>query len=208
MQKTILKGRKLQMSQIFMDNGKVIPVTVVELDSANNTKLADNFLNMDVAVTGKSKGKGFTGAIKRWGFAKQGETRGASNKVRAPGAIGSQTPGRVYKGKKMAGHKGNIKVTIKGLKIVKIDSTLNQVMVSGPIPGARNSEVFLNLEGIEELVVPEVVVEAAAPVEEKKVEVKEEKVEKVEEKVEEKIETKKEEKKEEVKEKAPVKEEK
>ena len=151
------------MSQIFMDNGRVVTVTVVALDSANTGKLAYNFLNMDVVVTGKSKGKGFTGAIKRWHFHKQGETRGASNKVRAPGAIGSQTPGRVYKGKKMAGHKGNIKVTIKGLKIVNINPELNQLMISGPIPGARNSEVFLNLEGIEAMEEP--VVEEVAAVE-------------------------------------------
>ena len=134
------------MSQIFMDNGRVVPVTVVELESADELKPADNFLNQPVVVTGRSKGKGFTGVIKRWGFAKQGETRGASNKVRAPGAIGAQTPGRVFKGKKMAGHKGNINVTIKGLKIVNIDPAQKQVMISGPIPGARNSEVFLRVE--------------------------------------------------------------
>lgn len=194
-----LKGRKLQMSQIFMDNGKVVPVTVVELDSANSVKLADNFLNKDVVVVGKSKGKGFTGGIKRWGFRKQGETRGASNKVRAPGAIGSQTPGRVYKGKKMAGHKGNVQITVKGLKIVSINPDLNQLMVSGPIPGARNSEVFLNLGDIE-IVEPVVEtpeeVEEAPVVEEKIEEVSEEKVEeKAEEVVEEKAEEVKEEEK-------------
>ena len=137
------------MSQIFMNNGKVVPVTVVELESAEMFSKADNFLNAPVVVKGKSKGKGFTGAIKRWGFSKQGETRGASDKVRAPGAIGAQTPGRVFKGKKMAGHKGNVNVTIKGLKIVSFDPETGQIMVSGPIPGARNSEVFLSVPGLE-----------------------------------------------------------
>jgi large subunit ribosomal protein L3 len=146
MEQAILKGRKLHMSQIFMANGRVIPVTVVELESADELKPADSFLNMPVVIKGRSKGKGFTGAIKRWHFAKQGETRGASNKVRGPGAIGAQTPGRVFKGKKMAGHKGNINVTIKGLKIVNIDTEQKQIMVSGPIPGARNSEIFLTVD--------------------------------------------------------------
>jgi ribosomal protein L3 len=154
MEKTTITGRKLQMSQIFMDNGRVVPVTVVKLTSAT-PKLADNFLNRNVVVTGKSKGKGFAGGIKRWGFRKQGETRGASNKVRAPGAIGSQTPGRVFRGKKMAGHKGNVTVTIRGLKIVNVNPEMNQIMVSGPIPGARNSEVFLNVgESVEEKEAP------------------------------------------------------
>jgi hypothetical protein len=148
MEYATLKGKKLNMSQIFLPTGKVVPVTVVELESADALANADNFMNKDVVVTGKSKGKGFTGAIKRWGFRKQGETRGAKDKVRGPGAIGSQTPGRVFKGKKMAGHKGNVQVTIKGLKIVNVDSDSGCLMVSGPIPGARNSPVTLKIEGI------------------------------------------------------------
>ena len=145
MEKATLKGKKLHMSQIFMDNGKVVPVTIVELESADVLNQADNFLNVPVVVTGKSKGKGFTGGIKRWGFHMQGRTRGASDKVRAPGSIGAQTPSRVFKGKKMAGHKGNVRITISGLKIVNINPELKQIMVSGPIPGARNSEVFLKV---------------------------------------------------------------
>lgn len=181
------------MSQIFMGNGKVVPVTVVELESANAPKLADNFLNKEVVITGRSKGKGFTGVIKRWHFAKQGETRGASNKVRAPGAIGSQTPGRVYKGKKMAGHKGNINVTIKGLRIVNIDQDLNQIMISGPIPGARNSEIFLNIENIDEPA--EVKEEVVAASVEKKTKKKDKKAEKEETKTEKAVEEKNEESK-------------
>jgi len=145
MEKATLKGKKLHMSQIFMDNGKVVPVTVVELESAEILQ-ADNFLNMPVVVVGKSKGKGFTGGIKRWGFRMQGRTRGASDKVRAPGSIGAQTPSRVFKGKKMAGHKGNVRITVSGLKIVNINPELKQVMVSGPIPGARNSKITLKVE--------------------------------------------------------------
>lgn len=148
MDQTTLKGKKLNMSQIFLPTGKVVPVTVVELESAEALANADNFMDKNVVVTGRSKGKGFTGAIKRWGFRKQGETRGAKDKVRGPGAIGSQTPGRVFKGKKMAGHKGDVQVTIKGLKIVNVDPQSGCLMVSGPIPGARNSQVTLKVEGL------------------------------------------------------------
>jgi len=129
------------MSQIFLDNGKIVPVTVVLME----TDLTEELLNKDVTVVGTSKGKGFAGGIKRWGFRKQGETRGAKNKVRALGSIGAQTPGRVFPGKKMAGRHGNYRVTIKGLKIVNIDSKNKQIMVSGPVPGARNSALTITV---------------------------------------------------------------
>jgi large subunit ribosomal protein L3 len=136
-----IKGKKLNMTQIFLDTGRVIPVTVVSaFDDIDN-----EILNKDVEVIGKSKGKGFTGVMKRWGFSGQQATRGQSNKPRAAGAIGAQTPGKVFKGKKMAGRKGNKRVTVKGLKIVNIDKDNKQIMVSGPIPGARNSEITIKV---------------------------------------------------------------
>ncbi|MBI2414900.1 50S ribosomal protein L3 [candidate division WWE3 bacterium] len=145
MENTILKGKKLNMSQIFLPNGKVVPVTLVELTSATSIENADNFLNKNVVVTGKSKGKGWAGVIKKWGFHRQPKTRGSSDKVRSAGAIGAQTPGRVFKGKKMAGHQGDVIVTVKGLKIVQVMPEVNQVVVSGPIPGARNSLITLKV---------------------------------------------------------------
>jgi len=181
MQEKVLTGTKLNMSQIFMPYGKVIPVTVVKLKSAEK---ADKLLDAEVTVTGTSKGKGFAGAIKKWGFAKQGETRGAKDKVRAPGAIGSQTPGRVWPGKKMAGKMGSKTVTVKGLKVVEVNSDENSVMVSGPIPGARNSDVFLKFDA--ELFEGEE--EASNAEKAPEVEVQEEEVEKVDAKVEEKAE--------------------
>lgn len=135
------------MTQVFLPNGKVIPVTKIQLESIEAIAEMDNFLNKEVVITGTSKGKGFAGGIKKWGFRKQGETRGAKDKVRAIGAIGSQTPGRVYKGKKMPGRKGSKKVTVKGLEIVNINKDESQIMVSGSIPGARNSEVLVKVEG-------------------------------------------------------------
>uniref|UniRef100_A0A7C4TL04 Large ribosomal subunit protein uL3 n=1 Tax=candidate division WWE3 bacterium TaxID=2053526 RepID=A0A7C4TL04_UNCKA len=146
METTILKGKKLNMSQIFLPNGRVVPVTLVEIESAQSLENADNFLNKEVVVTGKSKGKGFAGAIKKWGFHRQPATRGASDKVRSAGAIGAQTPGRVFKGKKMAGKHGDVVVTVKGLKIVHIVPDLKQVMVSGPVPGARNSLLTIKVQ--------------------------------------------------------------
>ena len=129
------------MTQIFLDTGRVIPVTVVStIEDIDN-----NLLNKNVEVVGKSKGKGFTGVMKRWGFSGQQATRGQSDKPRAAGAIGAQTPGKVFKGKKMAGRLGNKRVTISGLKIVYIDQDNKQIMVSGPIPGARNSEITIKV---------------------------------------------------------------
>lgn len=137
-----LNGKKLNMSQVFLDDGKVIPVTVLQLDDSVELDLEGTA----VLVTGTSKGKGFTGVMKKWNFHGAQATRGQSDKPRAPGSIGAQTPGRVFKGKKMAGRHGGKKVTVKGLKIVKVLPNEKQVMVSGPVPGARNSKVVLKVE--------------------------------------------------------------
>ena len=139
---TELKGRKLNMTQVFSEDGKVIPVTIISVEGAVNDELEGK----EVIVTGKSKGKGFTGVMKRWGFHGGPATRGQGITSRTPGSIGSQTPGRVFKGKKMAGRKGNERITIKGLKVVKVEKNKNEVYVSGPVPGARNSEITLKIE--------------------------------------------------------------
>ncbi len=130
-------GKKLNMTQIFGDNGIVTPVTIISCESEVSTDLE----NKDVVVVGKSKGKGFTGVMKKWGFHGGPATRGQGIKARTSGSIGSQTPGRVLKGKKMAGRAGNQRITIKGLKLVKVMPELRQVMVSGPVPGPRNSKI-------------------------------------------------------------------
>jgi large subunit ribosomal protein L3 len=82
-----------------------------------------------VDVAGKSKGKGFQGAVKRWNFAMQDATHGNSISHRAPGSIGQcQTPGRVFKGKKMAGHMGSENVTTQGLEVVRVDTERNLLL--------------------------------------------------------------------------------
>lgn len=95
-----------------------------------------------VQVTGKTKGRGFAGVVKRWGFGGGPRTHGQSDRERAPGSIGQRTtPGRVWKGKKMPGHMGNKLKTIKGLKVFKIDEEKNELWLTGLIPGAKGGLV-------------------------------------------------------------------
>ncbi|MDY6935554.1 MAG: 50S ribosomal protein L3 [Spirochaetota bacterium] len=194
-----LIGRKLGMSELFCDDGRVVPVTVCELgpcvvvqkktvqrDGYSSIKLGyidakekalskpimddlkkkgilpkkifrevdafDNSLDVGsvitcnifqesdiVNVTGMSKGKGFTGVVKRHGF-RGGRKSHGSKFHRAPGSIGGCAyPGEVWKGKKLAGRHGNKKVTTKNLNIVKIFEDKNVVLISGAIPGRKNS---------------------------------------------------------------------
>ncbi len=95
-----------------------------------------------VDVTGTSKGKGFAGTVKRHNFRMQDATHGNSLSHRAPGSIGQcQTPGRVFKGKKMAGHMGDERVTTQNLEIVRVDAERNLLLVKGAVPGAAGGHV-------------------------------------------------------------------
>jgi large subunit ribosomal protein L3 len=97
-----------------------------------------------VDVTGTSKGKGFAGTIKRWNFKGQDATHGNSLSHRVPGSIGqNQTPGRVFKGKKMAGHMGNRKTTVQSLEVVRVDAERNLLLVKGAVPGAAGNDVIV-----------------------------------------------------------------
>lgn len=97
-----------------------------------------------VDVTGQSKGKGFQGTVKRWNFCMQDATHGNSLSHRAPGSIGQrQTPGRVWKGKKMSGHMGAERVTTQNLKIVRVDEANNVILVKGSVSGANGGDVIL-----------------------------------------------------------------
>jgi large subunit ribosomal protein L3 len=97
-----------------------------------------------VDVTGTSIGKGFAGVIKRHHFSSQDMTHGNSLSHRAPGSIGqNQTPGRVFKGKKMAGHLGNVKRTTQNLEIVKVDAERNLLLIKGAVPGAKGGDVIV-----------------------------------------------------------------
>ncbi|PCK08549.1 MAG: 50S ribosomal protein L3 [Alteromonadaceae bacterium] len=97
-----------------------------------------------VDVTGVSKGKGFAGGVKRWNFAMQDATHGNSLSHRAPGSIGQcQTPGRVFKGKHMAGHMGSAQVTTQNLEVIKVDVERGLLLIKGAIPGAPGGDVII-----------------------------------------------------------------
>ena len=97
-----------------------------------------------VDVTGTSKGKGFQGGVKRWNFSMQDASHGNSISHRAPGSIGqNQTPGRVFKGKKMAGHMGAEQVTTQNLEIIRVDAERNLLLVKGAVPGAPGGDVLV-----------------------------------------------------------------
>ncbi|WP_025823454.1 50S ribosomal protein L3 [Shewanella marina] len=97
-----------------------------------------------VDVTGQSKGKGFQGGVKRWNFRTQDMTHGNSLAHRANGSIGqNQTPGRVFKGKKMSGHMGAEQVTTQNLEVVRVDAERNLILVKGAVPGATNGNLII-----------------------------------------------------------------
>ena len=204
MQKALI-GKKIGMTQIFDEKGKVVPVTVVEagpcvvsqvktvetdgytavqfgfgdIKPKHVTKpLQGHFKKADVApkrilkefrfddcsafelgqiikadvfetgdkvdVTGKSKGKGYAGVIKRWNFARLKETHGSGPVARHGGSMGAcSSPSRVWKGKKMAGHLGAEKVTVQNLTVVKIDAENNLLAIKGAVPGPNGGYVVI-----------------------------------------------------------------
>ena len=204
MQKALI-GKKIGMTQIFDEKGKVVPVTVVEagpcvvsqlktvetdgytavqmgfgdIKPKHVTKpLQGHFKKADVApkrvlkefrfddcsayelgqiikadvfetgnkvdVTGKSKGKGYAGVIKRWNFSRLKESHGTGPNARHGGSMGAcSSPSRVWKGKKMAGHLGAEKVTVQNLAVVKIDAEDNLIAIKGAIPGANGGYVVI-----------------------------------------------------------------
>ncbi|MBU25337.1 MAG: 50S ribosomal protein L3 [Gammaproteobacteria bacterium] len=118
------------------DLGELVVGTEISVDRFESGQIVD--------VTGQSKGKGFAGAVKRWNFRMQDATHGNSLSHRAPGSIGNcQTPGRVFKGKKMAGHMGAERVTVQGLVIVRIDEEKGLILVKGSVPGANGTDVII-----------------------------------------------------------------
>lgn len=199
-------GKKVGMTQIFDDNGNVIPVTVIQAGPCYVTQVrlddrdgytavqlgfeetkpqrltrgqlghlkrnslpalrvlrefrikngevdveegqeikADVFEKGErVDVIGKSKGRGFTGTIKRHGFHRQPKTHGQSDRERAPGSIGANTfPARTFKGQLMAGHSGDVRVTAENLEVVVVDSERNLLAVRGSVPGVNGGIVVL-----------------------------------------------------------------
>ena len=122
----------------------------LKADDVNEFKVgqvikADTFETGElVDVTGTSKGRGFQGGVKRHGFRGGPKTHGQSDRHRAPGSIGSSaTPGRVFKGLKMAGHMGHERVTVQNLKVLRVDPERNLLLVQGSVPGPINGVVIV-----------------------------------------------------------------
>jgi large subunit ribosomal protein L3 len=141
---------------------------VIDAVSGTEIKIEDVFQPGDIVdVTGVSKGKGFAGGVKRWGFHGGPRTHGQSDRERAPGSIGqTTTPGRVYKGKKMAGRMGQDTVTVKNLEIIEITSD-GMILIKGLVPGSVNSVVVIKKMGTNKKFVPlykEIVEEPAVEV--------------------------------------------
>ena len=130
-------GRTLVEFRLEENEGVDIEVgSEITVEIFNDTKKID--------VTGTSKGKGFQGAIKRWNFSSQRMTHGNSLSHRAPGSIGqNQSPGKVFKGKKMAGQLGNKQVTTQSLEVVRVDVENGLILVKGAVPGATGNDVIV-----------------------------------------------------------------
>jgi large subunit ribosomal protein L3 len=130
-------GRGLWEFRLADNEGADIEVgSEITVEIFNDTKKVD--------VAGTSKGKGFAGVIKRWNFSSQRMTHGNSLSHRAPGSIGqNQSPGKVFKGKKMAGQLGNKRITTQSLELVRVDLENNLLLIKGAVPGATGGDVIV-----------------------------------------------------------------
>lgn len=175
--KNITKPLQGHLKSLIKDNKAPRFLAEVRLDKepelivGEMVKVSDIFSVGDIIqITGTSKGKGFAGVVKRWHFKGGPRTHGQSDRERAPGSIGqTTTPGRVFKGKKMAGRMGGERVTLKNLQVVSVNPDTNEIDISGPVPGIPGGLLIIKrisegkLEGIQE--VQAQVVEGEAPVE-------------------------------------------
>ncbi len=117
---------------------------IAELELGSEVKVSMFEAGQKIDVSGITKGKGFAGPMKRYGFRGGDATHGNSISHRSAGSIGQcQTPGHVFKGKKMAGHMGDVKRTLQNLSVVRVDEERNLLLVKGSIPGAKGSDVVI-----------------------------------------------------------------
>ncbi len=115
-----------------------------DLEIGSDVNVSQFEAGQKVDVTGVSKGKGFAGVVKRHNFKTQDATHGNSLSHRAPGSIGQcQTPGRVFKGKKMAGQMGNVRSTTQNLEVVRVDEDRNLILIKGSVPGSKGGHVIV-----------------------------------------------------------------
>ncbi len=136
-----IKAKKLKMTQIWKGD-KVFPVTPLSIKNESDFGFLEEVKEGDlVNVSGKSKGRGFQGVVKRHGFHGGPQTHGQKNRLRAPGSIGSTAPQRVIKGRRMAGHMGNVRVTLRNLEVAAIQIENKKILIKGAVPGFTGSEV-------------------------------------------------------------------
>lgn len=133
---------KGELRTFFDEGGRALLATQI---SGKETNFGEIFKEGEIiTVRGISKGKGFAGGVKRYNFSGGPRTHGQSDRERAPGSIGSTTtPGRVMKGKRMAGRKGGERVTIKNLRILQIDTEKNTLYLKGAVPGVKKGTLIL-----------------------------------------------------------------
>jgi large subunit ribosomal protein L3 len=153
--KKVNRPLKAHLKNVIVDDQVPRHLKEMRVKSNQDLKVGDTIKITDVVkpgdliqVSGTSKGRGFSGVMKRWGFHGGPRTHGQSDRERAPGSIGQGTdPGRVHKGKKMPGRYGNQRFTIRNLTVLHIDPDQNQLLISGPIPGAVGSLITLKKTG-------------------------------------------------------------
>lgn len=136
-------GKKLNMTQVFLKTGEIVPATIVVC--ADDPGIFSE--GEIVAVSGTSKGKGFQGVVKRHHFKGHPSTHGHKDQLRMPGSIGSTGLQRVIKGQRMPGRMGGGRVTVKGLKIVKVNKEDKTLSLKGALPGSRNGVVRIYGQG-------------------------------------------------------------
>ncbi len=128
----------MKMTQIW-NAERAVPVTLIRVDE--NESLAELKVGDKVKVRGTSKGKGFQGVVKRHGFAGGPKTHGQKDRLRAPGSSGPTAPQRVIKGRRMGGHMGMQRMTVKNLVVMALEEEKRNVFVKGAVPGMTGSEV-------------------------------------------------------------------
>ncbi|OGG38996.1 50S ribosomal protein L3 [Candidatus Jorgensenbacteria bacterium GWA1_49_17] len=132
-------AEKVKMTQIWKDE-RVVPVTVLKFKEDSDF-LKEIKPDDKLRVSGVSKGRGFQGVVKRYGFHGGPKSHGQKDRLRAPGSIGATAPQRVIKGRKMAGHMGNVRVTVRNLVVAAVKPEEKILMVRGAVPGARGTMI-------------------------------------------------------------------
>ncbi len=133
-----LSGKKLKMTQVWQGD-VAMPITTVKMDE--KADLGDLKTGDLVTVSGTSKGRGFAGVVKRYGFHGGPKTHGQKNRLRAPGSIGPTAPQRTIPGRRMAGHMGVEKITVRNLSVVSVEAEKKTVALKGAVPGAVGGKV-------------------------------------------------------------------